>query len=164
VPNTEDQINELRSAVTSLARRFEQPAQTLVRRTTNNVTNVTQASGPGFTLIDEVPLADSGSYSGVSGDWNTLDVSGDVSSSATMAYVRFRGVCIQNTEAITLKARAESGANEKTPIENVPMGNVGDTCSNDNAEWIPLSSSKTFDYQPTYAVAPAWSVTLLGYA
>jgi hypothetical protein len=168
VPESEDlrpQITELQAAISSLARKSQPLQSNVVRRSTTNVTNVAQAaSGPGVTLIDSELLAESATYGGSSGDWNSLDVSSFVGSSATYAYVRFRGVCIQITEAITLKTRAESGADERTPVDNVPMGSIGDTCSNDNSEWIPLAADKTFEYQPTYAMAPTWSLVLLGYA
>lgn len=164
MPDMEERFRQMESVVASLARKTSIPFSPTVRRTTNNVTNVVESSsGPGFSLVDEGLLVDHTTYAGASGDWNTLGVSSLVGPSATMAYVRFRGVCSQDTESIQLKVRASSTANERTPLYIEEIETIEDTCSNDNAEWIPLSSSRTFDYQPTWTVAPRWSLVLLGY-
>lgn len=163
VSGLQSQIVELRAAVSSLARKTAEPATSVVRKVSYSSSTSLEA-GPGFTLIDEEVLVDSAGYGGASGAWATLDIASLVSERAKYAYVRFRGVCVQDSEAVTLRVRAEDGAGERTPLEVVPQDSAADTCSDDNAEWVPLSDSRSFDYQPTWAEAPVWSLVLLGYA
>lgn len=163
VSGLQSQIQELRAAVSSLARKAAEPASPVVRRTFTESSS-SASSGPGFTLVDQEVLAESGSYSGSSGDWATTELYASVSETATYAYVRFRGVCVQESEAIAIRVRSDDMAGEREPLSIAPIETTADTCSNDNAEWIPLSDSQTFEFQPTWAMAPTWSIVLLGYA
>lgn len=164
-----DNQASLNAMVASLAQRDLRPNRSISKTQVQNLVQhvVEQINKSTFTQFDPV-LVDSDSNAG-SGGWVTFDVSAYVPEGVTSAYVYCFATSKTQADEVIIEFRRDSAAGTSGVYPGARTESIDgpqDADRDSIARFIPVSSSRTIDYQVrgTFTnAATQWAIYLEGY-